>query len=422
MSNNRQYFLCLVALLVLWVFSAPAQAQIQPQTPASVEEPLTITDVVIDKTDKSAVTARDQAIVEAQRLAFQKLAEKSMTPEAFKSWQVPDDKTIAAFVHDFEIRNEQISVNRYLANFTVRFNPQALDYIKGGAGPDAGSALTSPASSPALAAPAPAPAASGPKAILVLPYFKKISGKNILWEDPNPWREAWQAFGNSTPYPGLTITVPLGDITDISFGSSDAVWNNDYSVLEKLRANYNAGEVVLAVANKSGLYVQVDIYIYRNGRLERQKSLEPYTSDDDYKAVFQQTVTQLVSEIKSFGTLPAVDEMAPDAATAPLQAAPAAPEKPMELQPAPEKTMLETRMDFSSFKEWMEAQKRLLAISPSLTVEISSLSKNAARFTIAVEWAGGVEALKKALAEKGLDLEIAETSAPERPVYTLKMN
>src|SRR3989304_3177532 len=103
MSNRRRAFFCLVILLLWGVFPASAQVQFRP--PAPVAEPLTVTDVIIDKTDKNAVTARDQAIVEAQRRAFQKLAERSMTPELFEAYQLPDDKTIATLVHDFEIKS-----------------------------------------------------------------------------------------------------------------------------------------------------------------------------------------------------------------------------------------------------------------------------------------------------------------------------
>ena len=421
MSNYCPSFLCLVVLLPLWLFSVAAQAQVQSSLP--VDEPLTVTEVMIDKTDKNAVTARDQAIIEAQRLAFQRFAERSMTPEAFKDYKLPDDKTIAALVRDFEIKNEQISANRYMANFTVRFNTEAEDYIKSGAmgdifSPQASSEAGETPSSVDIAAPL------EPKTVLVLPYLRDIFGKSVLWEDPNPWREVWQAPGNSAPHAGLTITVPSGDIADISQGSSAAVWHDDYSVIEKLRANYKADAVVLAVANKAGAYVQADIYIYKAGRLERQKSLEPYAGADAYKTVFRQAVARIASDMQPVRTLPEAAEGGLDEMPPSLQDLSAEPEKTAEKLPAPVRIRLDATMDFDGFPQWIEAQNRLSAVAPSAVVEISSLRKNAARFTIAVEWAGGLDAFKRALAEKGLELEKSAVAADSstRPLYTLTMN
>jgi hypothetical protein len=423
MLNYRHSFLCLVALLPLWLFSVSAQAQVQ--SPAPADEPLTVTDVMIDKTDKNAVTARDQAIVEAQRLAFQRLAERSMTPEAFKDYKLPDDKTIVTLVRDFEIRNEQISANRYMANFTVRFNTEVEDYINSDtvAGDTSSSTASSEPGETPPSVDIAAPLES--KTVLVLPYLRDIFGeKSLLWEDPNPWRETWQALGNKAPHAGLTVMVPSGDIADIAQGNSDAVWHDDYSVIEKLRDSYKADAVVLAVANKAGAYVQADIYIYRTGRLERQKSLEPYAGADAYKTVFQQAIARIASDMQRVRTLPEAAEGGPEDMPPSLQDLSAGPEKTAEKLPAPERIKLDATMDFDSFPQWIEAQNRLSAVAPSAVVEISSLRKNAARFTIVVEWAGGLNGFKKALAEKGLELEksavVANSSA--RPLYILTMN
>lgn len=423
MSNIRFLFISLAALLGLLLFAVSAYAQ----GPAlqHAEEGLTVTDVIVDKTDKNAVAARDQAIIEAQRMAFQNLAGKFMTPEIFKNWSLPDDKIIATLVQDFEIRNEQISANRYVAHFTVRFMPAAADYLKTAGGGGSGSTLPQMDPSAAVLVPAAASAPSAPLSILVLPYFKNISGRSVLWEDPNPWRETWRELGNSTPYPGLTITVPLGDIADISFGSAEAVWAGDYSVIEKLRDDYKANEVVMAVASKSDTYTQVDIYTYKNGRITGKKSLPPYAGGDDYKAVFQQTIARIISDTRAEAPLPtaAVDETAPF-----LGEVAASLQKPAEIQPAPEKITLEAMMDFSSPAQWMEAQKRLSAVSPSLTVGISSLRKNAAWFTITADSSGGIDGFKESLAGKGIELALplplpdVGMSPSGTPVYILKMN
>jgi hypothetical protein len=397
MSNNRAFFL-FATLAALTAFPCPSGAQETPpavaETPAAApaaapatDTALTVTDIIIDKTDKNAVMARDQAIIDAQRTAFQQLAEKSMPPEDFKAYKLPDDKTIATLVQDFEIKNEQISSDRYVAHFTVRFTPEIANYIKVPEGVTTVAATNAPV--PVAVVPV------GPRDVLVLPYFENIAGKKLLWEDPNPWREAWQASGNVKPSPDLTISVPTGDLNDISAGSTDAVWTGDYSAVEKLRANYNANEVDLTVANKSGISTKVDLYIYRDGKLTRQKSMTPYVKDEKS---FKDAIAQVTEALKS--PQPYEDETSahPKDDVFKTSAETAAHSTPAP----PEKIMLDATMNFDTFTQWLEVQRRLASISPIPTVEISSLSKNAAQFSIAYD--GGMDTFKTALAGKGLTL------------------
>lgn len=90
--------------------------------------------------------------------------------------------------------------------------------------------------------------------------------------------------------------------------------------------------------------------------------------------------------------------VAPAPETQPLEA-----EKPVVQQKGkPEKITIGATMNFGSFSQWMEAQKRLATINPPLSIEISSLTKDSVRFTIAYD--GGLEAFRTALAGKGLAL------------------
>lgn len=350
-------------------------------------------DIIVDRTDKNAVVARDQAIIEAQRTAFQKLIEKWMPPETLKGYKLPDNKTISALVQDFEIKNEQISVNRYVASFTVRFSSDINNYVKipADAGPIVAS--TAPAASAEISSIPVAATPTGPREVLVLPYFENAAGKKILWEDPNPWREAWQAAGNSTLEGGLTVTVPLGDLADISSGNTDAVWSGDYSAIEMLRTSYSAGEVALAVAVKSGSERQVDFYIYKDGKLDQKKPIIPPSLAWDEVDSLKPVVTKVIKAIQS-------PESFAEGTTEPK-----APELSASMQspPLPEKINIEATMTFGNFSQWLEVQKRLMAITPSPTVAISSLTKNAARFTIAYD--GGLETFKTALTEKGIVLD-----------------
>jgi len=398
--------------------------------PLFIASPVTVTGITVDKTDKNSVVARDAAITEAQRIAFQKICEKWMAPETRKTFQIPSDKIIATLVRDLEIKDEQIATNRYMATFTVRFNPGISNYVNIPVG-----STTTIAADEMPSTPEALPKLET-RDVLVLPYYEDISGKKLLWEDPNPWRETWQAMGNSAPGPGLSILVPTGDLTDISFGSTDAVWAGDYSEVEKLRKNYNATEVALTVANKSGAFMRVSLYIFKNGKLERKKSVIPYAyaevqDDPDF---FKKMVNDVIGAIKS--PQPYVD----GGEISPVEPLPAGQEdfqkemaRPTSLimkptQAAlPEKIVLDTSMSFDSFTQWLEVQRRLTSISPTPVIAISSLTKNSARFTVSYD--GGVEKFKNALAEKGLalnqpivEVDEALTGKPsQRPVYEIQL-
>jgi len=405
---------------------------------------MTVTDVIIDKTEKNAVVARDQAIIEAQRMAFETVAEKSMSPDDFKAYKVPDNKTIAALVDSFEIKNEQIAGSRYVGNFTVRFLPEISNYIKipeglgkviAAAPPVAVVAATATPAAVTPPSATSAPAVEAPRNVLILPYYEDASGRKILWEDPNPWRDAWQEAGSSTPDKNLTVSVPMGDLTDVASGNTDAVWKNDFTTVEKSRVNYNATEVALVVAHASK---GIDIYIYKDGKLEHEKSVGgKYGDHSSYK----KAVAKVIAALKAPQPFVAPAAPAPVAATAPTDAAVAKisasliSEKPeadteTEQEPAAGKVTIEATMNFSNYAQWMEAQKRLATLSPPVEIDISSLTKDQAQFTLDYE-GGGLAAFKTALAGKGLtlgspvtdvgDSVLGSDKPTQKTVYELKL-
>lgn len=263
MSNFRYLvvfalFMSIPAVPVL-AQDTPAPAAPAAVAPASPEEALTVKDLLIEKTSTDAVAARKEAILEAQRQALLKLAgfpAEGKTPPA-----LPDDTTIAGFVRDFSLRNEQISVNRYAALFTVRFTPKVVDFVKD-------------------------------------------------WADAD-------------------VAMP------------EAAAASELSPAEEVQ---NAARAEAAAGAPTSLS--------------------------------------------------------------------SAPEQAQENG----KLALDVTMTFSSFQEWVEAQKRLQSMTPVPVVAISGLSSNSARCRITVAWPGGLEAFEAALAEKHLLLEQGAGG------YTLRMN
>lgn len=412
---------------------APAQVG-QLKTPTITPDgPLTVIDVIVDKTAANAVLARDQAMAEAQRLAFQKLAERNLTPDEYKAFKAPDIKTIAGLVQDFEIKGEQLSSTRYVANFTVRFRDAVREYVhvtmpgpmmgtvEAVQGTDAGEELAQAGEDERLTssvADAPVAAIGPAKNYLILPYIETMDRRLLLWEDPNPWRQAWQQNMPGPSSNGSTYIVPMGDIPDVSAGSTDAVWSGDYRAVEKLRQNYRADEVVLAVANKSGAYMTIDMYFFRNSGLLKREVLQPYVGERPPAEAFafaRAEVMKYLQNPASFKGKRTVESISreltarkdadPGAVPATTIVTSTTTVTTTATTPQPVrggKTEVEAMMSFTSLGAWMDMQKRLSTLTPPVRVDIRSLNKSGAQFTMRYE--GDIAALRNALAARGIAL------------------
>lgn len=113
----------IAALLILCgVFAVMPQAQAGTYT---------VSGIPVDVTAADASTARDQAIVDGQRAALQKLVENMMGAEKAKQIPLPSDDEISAMVQDFEVENERVSSVRYVGSLTYRFLSDPVDRLVG---------------------------------------------------------------------------------------------------------------------------------------------------------------------------------------------------------------------------------------------------------------------------------------------------
>ncbi len=193
-----------------------------------------------------------------------------MPAEDFKNFKLPTTRRSPPSSTISRSRTSSCRPRATLASFTVRFRQNVQSYFTVKA---ASASVIAPKVEKLLAAPA-AAAPKPPRAVLVLPYYETVAGKKLLWEDNNRWMTVWQTAPPKIP--GVSLLVPLGDISDVSTGPTDAVWSGTLAGIEKLRSNYNADEVLVAVANKSGPSLAVDLYAYKNGRFTQLPSLAPY--------------------------------------------------------------------------------------------------------------------------------------------------
>ncbi len=248
--------------------------------------------IAVDKTANTASEAREIAIVEAQRRAFYALLRK-LTPQTYHA-ELPqlDDNVIASMVVGVQVKNEKTSPTRYLADFTVDFKEDMI--------------------LPILQAREIPYSESLSKPILVLPVFENNGVKN-LWDEPNPWRDAWIEVFDSKQGPEGSITrqddwaqvpvmpvlVPAGTLEDIKMISvDDAIYLREESINEIAKA-YGAGNVLVAYAslqNQNGIR-RLDISYQRNDSFSAAV-VETFTGGDDDREIFRAAIFDLFSNLQ----------------------------------------------------------------------------------------------------------------------------
>lgn len=416
--------------------TVPAPAPVTPAAaPTAVANPLVVSGVIIDKTAENAVVAREEAMADARRAAFRKLAQMHMSEQAAMDLALPDDATLGVLVQDLEIKRERLSATRYVGDFTVRFSEGVRQFIPVATRDTSGDYFPG-ADQPAATAAAPVPAGhvrlTAP--VVILPYLQNIAGQMVLWGEPNPWREVWQTqppraqavvpASEAAKADGKVI-VPLGDISDISAGPDTALWSGNYMALDQMRENYGVQTVVVAVANRSGGEMRVDLYDYAGDSLVRRGRIQPVVDAGmDERAAFAIAARETLREILTAPMTTTVAASAPrevtlesisrdltggalpttvvsGATTVPTaQTAPAPVPAPVIV--SGRGTQVQAGMRFGDFMTWMETQKRLADIVPPVRVNIQTISRDQARFTLGFD--GDINVLNALLAERGMRL------------------
>jgi len=208
----------LVFFFLLFVVALPAWAQTAGD--ASLFE---VPDVAVDITADSAAHARDQAIAQAQRTAFEQLLARLGADSALAA-KVNDD-TVSSLVQNFEVQNERTSSVRYIGIFTVQFRPMATrDWLN-----QSGVTFTEEHSKP----------------LIVLPIYVSANGHPVLWEEHTKWRAAWDGFRNTGLVP---LIVPNGGLDDIAVLSTEEAASGDIEALKNMADKYQAdGAVVVSL-------------------------------------------------------------------------------------------------------------------------------------------------------------------------------
>ncbi|MDP2696919.1 DUF2066 domain-containing protein [Thalassospira sp.] len=213
--------------------------------PVGAQDLFSVAGVRVDESAETAARARDLALANGQRIAFDRVVARLTLPEHRARLGRPGDGDLANLVRDFGVSNERTSSVRYIADMTVRFKDNELrNYLRFRDIPFA-ETLSKP--------------------VVILPVYK--SGPTaVLWDDPNPWRDVWSRDGVAG---GLVpVKTPIGDLQDIGTVSVEQAQAGTQERFVDIAGRYGADVTVVAVAEVTGASgaETVDVSVSRYGR------------------------------------------------------------------------------------------------------------------------------------------------------------
>lgn len=183
--------------------------------------------VPVDVTAGSVGEARERGLVQGRIAGFRRIMERIVAREDLP--QVPQQNAdqIIEMVRDFSIANERSSAVRYLADLTVRFNPNAIRQLLRNAGVPFTETLSQP--------------------LVVVPVMDS-GGTASLWG--SVWHETWSRV---QPDGGLLpLIVPVGDAEDTAAVTAAQAAAKDPAALAALAERYQAGGALVVTANVDG--------------------------------------------------------------------------------------------------------------------------------------------------------------------------
>ncbi|OUR78048.1 hypothetical protein A9Q83_08640 [Alphaproteobacteria bacterium 46_93_T64] len=331
--------------------------------------------ISVDKTAASASEARILAVAEGQSRAFATLLRK-LTPKSYHS-ELPSlsDSELSSMVRGIQVRNEKTSAKRYLADLTIEFKRGLVLPIL--------TARDIPYSE------------SISKPLLVLPIFEDMGRKN-LWDEPNPWRDAWvEVFDGGRGPEGslkrqddwaqeamLPIVVPSGSLDDMKMVTvEDAIYLREQAIT-KISTEYGASAVLVAYAslqNQNGVR-RLDISYQRSDMLS-PAVIESFTGGDTDVDIFRAAIFDVIENLQESW-------------------------KDQNILDRNIQNRLAVSTDITGLKEWIAIQSKTKSIPSVQALKVREMSVDKVFWEIS--FVGDLSQLRNALGQKDLVLQNEE--------------
>jgi hypothetical protein len=218
MSHWRNGYALALALLGLLGLSSPGLAQSDPAV-------FQVSGIEVDASAENAVAARQEAVQAGQEAGLDRLLRRLVPAEDHQLLPAVGGLDVDRYVQNFEIANEELSSTRYLAQLTVRYDPEAVRELLESSGLSFAQTRSTP--------------------VVVLPFYAGPEGAR-LWPEDNPWWQAWA--DNLDPERLLRLVLPLGDLEDMAGLTVEQVQARDSAALAALTRRYGSEDVLVVTA------------------------------------------------------------------------------------------------------------------------------------------------------------------------------
>lgn len=312
----------------------------------------TVTGVAIDATGADAGQAREAALSQGRIKAADEVLRRFTLYADWPRLPEVDAATAEALVTGIGIANERSSGTRYLGDVTARLDPQRVRMFLR----ESGVRFTENQAAPSLLLP-----------VLDTP------GVRVLFDEPNPWRAAWESTGLSNSL--VPIRLPLGDLEDFAAIDAGAAITADWAAVQKIASRYGVEQVLVAHA-KGGEGTKLEVNLIRvtpSGFEESKRSYEGATIEEASAAGAQGIRNSLIASWKTQNAVAFGLEQTVSAS-----------------------------VEFNSLQEWAAIRNRLNAASIVQGVDVVAVSARGAQVNLRV--AGPMPALAANLAQRQLRL------------------
>lgn len=345
---------------VLMAIALGGALLVLPLTAAAIEDVFTVRGVAVDREAETAAAARELALAEGQRQAFRRLLERIVLRADYPRRPDLAEAPLTALVQGIQIEEEKTSATRYLGKLTITFKKDEVRQLLRERGLRFSETVAKP--------------------MLVLPVYQ-VAGTEVLWDEPNPWRDAWLERERSDSL--ISVLVPAGDLADIGAVSPAQALAGDRERLGAIAARYGVADTMVARAALS--------YDLTIGAPRLEVSLSQYGPSGD----------QVI--IESFVGIPleVVDELLVRAARKIVLELEESWKRDTLLQ-FDRKMRLSARIPLTRLGDWLEVRERLDGVAMVVEVELASLSRSDAQ--VVLHYLGDPGRLAISLAQRDLDL------------------
>ena len=341
-------FLPVLALLV------PALAQAKDEGVYSVRG------VMVDATAETAAAAQKIALAEGQIIATGRLLKRVTPLERHGDLPALDSAYVANLVQSMEVASEKGSSTRYLAELVFNFRRGAVRSLLRNLGIPFSETMSKP--------------------VLILPIYERAGAAN-LWDDPNPWRDAWRGIDSTNRF--VPLVVPEGGLHDMGAISVDQAVNADALRLAAIAARYKIETVVIVHAvqrrNLANGTLQLDVAIQRFSKSEDSTVIESFEGKPG------ETEADLLEQ-SAFGVASLIEESWKRATRLGTS----------------ERGPLSVHLELKGLANWISFKKRLEGIAAIDHVELRELTRKSAQ--VLLHHLGDESALLVALTQSDLSL------------------